>query len=126
MAVLIRGGTVVNADRSFRADVLCDAGVIQAVGEGLEAPVGAEVLDAGGALVMPGGIDPHTHMQMPFMGTVAHDDFLSGTAAEVVPIRSVDDRELGEPGPVTRQVQEVFFAAVRGQVDRYKDWNEHV
>ena len=56
----------------------------------------------------------------------ADEAFLSGTAAEVVPIRSVDDRELGEPGPVTRQVQEVFFAAVRGQVDRYKDWNEHV
>ena len=81
MALLIRGGTVVNADRSFRADVLCDAGVIKAVGEGLDAPVGAEVVDAGGALVMPGGIDPHTHMEMPFMGTVSHDDFLSGTAA---------------------------------------------
>ena len=56
----------------------------------------------------------------------ADEAFLSGTAAEVVPIRSVDDRELGDPGPVTRQVQEVFFAAVRGEVDRYKDWNEHV
>jgi branched-chain amino acid aminotransferase len=56
----------------------------------------------------------------------ADEAFLSGTAAEVVPIRSVDDRELGDPGPVTRQIQEVFFAAVRGQVDRYKDWNEHV
>jgi branched-chain amino acid aminotransferase len=52
--------------------------------------------------------------------------FLTGTAAEVVPVRSVDDRELGEPGPITRQVQEVYTAAVRGQVDRYKDWLEHV
>jgi len=52
--------------------------------------------------------------------------FLSGTAAEVVPIRSVDDRELGEPGPVTRAVQDTYFAAVKGEVDRYKDWNEHV
>jgi len=58
----------------------------------------------------------------------ADEAFLSGTAAEVVPIRSVDDRTVGggEPGPVTRKVQEVFFAAVRGQVDRYKDWVEHV
>jgi branched-chain amino acid aminotransferase len=56
----------------------------------------------------------------------ADEAFLSGTAAEVVPIRSVDDREIGEPGPVTRAVQEQFFAAVRGEVDRYKDWNEHV
>jgi branched-chain amino acid aminotransferase len=52
--------------------------------------------------------------------------FLTGTAAEVVPIRSVDDREIGEPGPITRKIQEVFADAVRGKVDRYKDWNEHV
>ena len=56
----------------------------------------------------------------------AEEAFLSGTAAEVVPIRSVDDREIGEPGPITRAVQEQFFSAVRGEIDRYKDWNEHV
>ena len=56
----------------------------------------------------------------------ADEAFLSGTAAEIVPIRSVDDRELGEPGPITRQIQERYFAAVRGQLDQYKDWNEHV
>jgi branched-chain amino acid aminotransferase len=56
----------------------------------------------------------------------ADEAFLSGTAAEVVPIRSVDDREIGDPGPVTRKVQEVFFATVKGEVDRYKDWLEHV
>jgi branched-chain amino acid aminotransferase len=56
----------------------------------------------------------------------ADEAFLSGTAAEVVPIRSVDDREIGEPGPITKEVQKVFFAAVKGEVDRYKDWNEHV
>jgi branched-chain amino acid aminotransferase len=56
----------------------------------------------------------------------ADEGFLSGTAAEIVPIRSVDDREIGEPGPITRKVQEVFADAVRGKVDQYKDWNEHV
>ena len=56
----------------------------------------------------------------------ADEGFVSGTAAEVVPIRSVDDRELGEPGPITRKVQETYFAAIRGEIDRYKDWNEHV
>jgi branched-chain amino acid aminotransferase len=56
----------------------------------------------------------------------ADESFLSGTAAEIVPIRSVDDRELGDPGPITRQIQEVFFDAVRGKVDRYKEWNEYV
>jgi branched-chain amino acid aminotransferase len=56
----------------------------------------------------------------------AEEAFLSGTAAEIVPIRSVDDRELGEPGPITRQIQDVYHATVRGQDDRYKDWLEHV
>ena len=79
--LLIRGGTVVNADREFRADVLCVDGKIAAVGTALQPPAGAETLDAGGRYVMPGGIDPHTHMQLPFMGTVAVDDFFSGTAA---------------------------------------------
>jgi branched-chain amino acid aminotransferase len=55
----------------------------------------------------------------------ADEAFLSGTAAEVVPIRSVDDREVGEPGPITRKIQEVFYSAVRGELDRYKDWNEY-
>ncbi len=80
-SILIRGGTVVNADRQFRADVLCVDGKIQSVGDDLQAPAGAPVVDAGGQYVMPGGIDPHTHMQLPFMGTVAVDDFFSGTAA---------------------------------------------
>ncbi|WP_088282328.1 dihydropyrimidinase [Ideonella sp. A 288] len=79
--LLIRGGTVVNADREFRADVLCVDGRIAAVGANLAAPAGADVLDAGGRYVIPGGIDPHTHMQLPFMGTVTRDDFYSGTAA---------------------------------------------
>ena len=57
---------------------------------------------------------------------LAEEAFLTGTAAEVVPIRSVDDRVIGEPGPVTRSIQDTFFATVRGEVDRYKDWLEHV
>ncbi|MFZ6752425.1 dihydropyrimidinase [Undibacterium sp. Dicai25W] len=81
MSILIRGGVVVNADREFRADVLCDNGKIIAVGEHLPTPLGAEVIEADGLYVMPGGIDPHTHMQLPFMGTVTQDDFFSGTAA---------------------------------------------
>lgn len=81
MSVLIQGGTVVTAERSYGADVLCADGKIQAIGEKLDAPAGARKIDAGGQYVMPGGIDPHTHMQLPFMGTVASDDFYSGTAA---------------------------------------------
>ena len=83
MTLLIRGGTVVNAESSVRADVLCEGGLIVAVGPDLVAPAGSQIVDAGGALVMPGGIDPHTHMELPFMGTVTKDDFYSGTAAGV-------------------------------------------
>jgi branched-chain amino acid aminotransferase len=59
---------------------------------------------------------------------LADEAFLTGTAAEVVPIREVDDRPVGDgrPGPITRQIQQTYFAAVRGEIDRYKDWVEHV
>ncbi|WP_192035103.1 dihydropyrimidinase [Halomonas sp. YLGW01] len=81
MTLLIRGGTVVTHDETYRADVLCVDGQIAAVGPDLEVPAGAEIIDAAGQYVMPGGIDPHTHMQLPFMGTVASEDFYTGTAA---------------------------------------------
>jgi dihydropyrimidinase len=82
-SILIQGGTVVNADREFLADVLCIDGVIAAVGDDARrlAPAGGQTLDASGQYVVPGGIDPHTHMQLPFMGTVTMDDFFTGTAA---------------------------------------------
>jgi branched-chain amino acid aminotransferase len=59
---------------------------------------------------------------------LADEAFLTGTAAEVVPIRSVDDRPVGEgrPGPITTEIQRTYFAAVRGEVDQYKDWLDHV
>ncbi len=81
MSVIIRGGTVVTADTSYKADVYCQDGKIVAIGENLEVPPSAERIDASGQYIMPGGIDPHTHMQLPFMGTVASEDFYSGTAA---------------------------------------------
>ncbi len=81
MGVIIKGGTAVTAEQSFKADVYCEDGRIAQVGLDLDTPTGAEVVDAGGQFVMPGGIDPHTHMQLPFMGTVASEDFYTGTAA---------------------------------------------
>jgi dihydropyrimidinase len=77
-STVIKGGTVVTADLSYAADVLVDAGVIVAIGENLK---GDKVLDATGCYIMPGGIDPHTHLEMPFMGTYSADDFESGTRA---------------------------------------------
>jgi dihydropyrimidinase len=81
MSILIRGGTVVNHDHSRRADVLVDGPAIAAIGTDLDAPMGSEVIDAGGAYVMPGGIDPHTHLELPFMGSISADDFEWGTKA---------------------------------------------
>ena len=57
---------------------------------------------------------------------LADEAFLTGTAAEVVPIRSVDDRVIGDPGDITRKLQETYLATVHGQVERYKDWPELV
>ena len=78
MSVVIKGGTVVTAERTVRADVLVDGETIAAIGDGL---AGDTVVDAAGCFVMPGGIDPHTHLEMPFMGTTTVDDYAIGTRA---------------------------------------------
>lgn len=81
--LLIRGGTVVNEDRMFAADVLVEDGIIKDVRANISPPEGTKIIDASGKYIMPGGIDTHTHMQLPFMGTVAADDFYHGTKAAV-------------------------------------------
>ena len=81
MSLLVRGGTVVTAEQSYRADVLCEDGKIVRIGPNLDPPAGAELVEAGGLLVLPGGIAPHTHMEMPFMGTTTSEDFFTGTSA---------------------------------------------
>jgi len=79
--LLIKGGTVVNADRQQLADVYIEDGVIVAVQPSIQVADEVRILDASGKYVMPGGIDPHTHLEMPFMGQTAIDDFFSGQAA---------------------------------------------
>ncbi|MEO1798108.1 MAG: amidohydrolase family protein, partial [Pseudomonadota bacterium] len=75
---IIKNGTVVTADLTYEADVAVENGVITEIGKGLK---GDTELDATGCYVMPGGIDPHVHLEMPFMGTYSSDDFESGTRA---------------------------------------------
>ncbi|MDG1280333.1 MAG: dihydropyrimidinase [Pseudorhodobacter sp.] len=75
---IIKNGTIVTHDLTYKADVRVEGGRITEIGPGLS---GGEELDATGCYVMPGGIDPHTHLEMPFMGTYSADDFESGTRA---------------------------------------------
>ena len=80
MTTLIKGGTIINADSTVQADVLIDGERIVAVGTGLDGTP-ERTIDATGKWVIPGGIDPHTHMELPFGGTFAKDTFETGTRA---------------------------------------------
>jgi dihydropyrimidinase len=81
--LIVRNGEIITSMDRMRGDVYCENGVIRAVGAKLEVPAGTEVIDASGQFVFPGGLDPHVHMELPFMGTVSADDFESGTAAGI-------------------------------------------
>jgi dihydropyrimidinase len=83
MGILIQGGTVVNGDSTERSDVLIDGEYIALVDAELDW-AGHTVVDAKGLFVMPGGIDVHTHLDMPFGGTTSADDYLTGTRAAAV------------------------------------------
>lgn len=83
MRTLIKNGTIATASELFQGDVLIEGEKISLLGEGLGPKVGAvdRALDATGKYVLPGGIDPHTHLDMPFGGTRSSDDFETGTRA---------------------------------------------
>jgi len=80
MAKLIKNGTIVTGSDTYVADLRIEAGKIAEIGKGIER-AGDEIVDASGRLVMPGAIDVHTHIDMPFMGTKSTDDFETGTIA---------------------------------------------
>jgi dihydropyrimidinase len=108
MSTVIKGGTVVTADMTYQSDVLVDGGVITAIGKDLK---GDKVIDASGCYVMPGGIDPHTHMEMPFMGTTSADDFSSGTRAAI-------------SGGTTMIVDFVLPAPKQSLIDALQAWHQ--
>ena len=107
MSTLIKNGTIVTADRTYKADVLIEGESITAIGHDLK---GDHVIDASGCYIMPGGIDPHTHLDMPFMGTNSADDYESGTKAAL-------------SGGTTMVVD--FCIPGNGQrlMDAWKDWD---
>jgi dihydropyrimidinase len=84
MALLIKNGEIVTADSRYIADILVENEVISSIGVNLEAPAGAEVIDATGKLVFPGFIDPHVHIYLPFMATFAKDTHTTGSQAALI------------------------------------------
>ena len=83
-SVLIQNGTIVNADSTVKADLLIEGAVIKEIRAGIPPSAADKVVDATGLLVLPGGIDAHTHLDMPFGGTTASDDFETGTRAAAI------------------------------------------
>ena len=81
MSLLIQNGTVVLADRTFAADVLIEGELVKEVRAGIPPNAADTIIDASGMLLLPGGIDVHTHLDMPFGGTTSSDDYLTGTRA---------------------------------------------
>ncbi len=81
MSILLKNGRVITADSDSICDILVEGETIAALGRGLPSPESVEVIDCTGKLIMPGGIDPHVHLEMPFMGTFSSDTYETGTRA---------------------------------------------
>ncbi len=105
MSRVIKGGTIITADRTFKADILVEGETIKEIGDDLK---GDEYVDAEDAYVIPGGIDPHTHLEMPFMGTTAAETFESGTWAAAVggTTMLIDFCLPGEDGSIKNAINE--------------------
>jgi dihydropyrimidinase len=80
MSLIIKSGTLITATETFQTDILIEGEKISLIGNHLELP-GADVIDASGKLVMPGGVDPHTHFNLPMFNTVSSDDHYTGHKA---------------------------------------------
>jgi len=114
MRTLIKGGTIVNADASTRADVLIDGERIALIGEALEVEAD-RTIDAAGKWVIPGAIDAHTHMELPFGGTFAKDTFETGTrAAAFGGTTTIIDFAVQSKGGSLREGLETWMAKAEG------------
>src|SRR5271170_500897 len=115
MGILIQDGVVVNADRTMSADVLIEGGTIREVRAGID-PQGHTVVDAAGLLVLPGGIDAHTHLDMPFGGTTSADDFETGTrAAAIGGTTTIVDFAIQAKGTKMRSALDAWWKKAEGK-----------
>ena len=115
MSVLIKNGHIFTAVDNYVADILVDDGKIRTIGIDLTADA-EKTIDAAGKYVIPGGIDPHTHLDFPFGGTVSSDDFSTGTiAAAVGGTTSIVDFVVQQRGQALAEALEVWHQKAEGQ-----------
>ena len=115
MSVLIKNGHIFTAVDSYVADILVDDGKIRTIGIDLTADA-EKTIDATGKYVIPGGIDPHTHLDFPFGGTVSSDDFSTGTiAAAVGGTTSIVDFVVQQRGQALAEALEIWHQKADGQ-----------
>src|SRR5437899_11838563 len=113
---IIRNGSVVTATDTYLADIAIADGKVAAIGKDLPTQNSSHVLDAAGKLVLPGGIDVHTHLDMPFGGTTSADDFESGTiAAAHGGTTSIVDFAIQYKGQALRQAWEAWMKKAEGK-----------
>ncbi len=116
MRWLLRNGTVVTAEKSFAADILVEGETIRDIRPGIPEAAAGNVLDAAGMLLMPGGIDAHTHLDMPFGGTTSSDDFETGTwAAAFGGTTTIIDFAIQARGMTMRDALDTWWKKAEGK-----------